>query len=643
MGLTNTTTNLSYARNELIKVGVSFTFDKVADMIYYMLANDDVSTASTAAQTIAITDTDGGGYGLKISNTFTKIGVTAHKAMWSEVTYTPSATGTACPIAVVGKVTLNGNITANAASGWYPGMGWGVQGQMNVAAGATLDSAGYGDPSGVWAGVRGTLTDDGTNATYTKGVLCNFFGDIQMSQDASQTNFKVYGLFLYPMAMGGVTDVDALIMLDASTTHGAGGATIDAGIIIAAPTTVGIDIEPSSGTTTTGIDIGTVTTGINLTGTQTTGIIIGSSVTTGITSAASVDVTITAPGASIEAIDGAITQDGTANLTGTSLKAVKGQATWTATGGYTGNSYGGWFGITLDAASGMERGGILAGMYAEAATARTENCQPSAVGYFQSVVSGAGIMANMPILVLTSTGGSEDDKSMYAIEFGHEPASTTVGAGSGYMYYNETIKVKANGSDRFIPLSTAEGTYTTAYPIATTSTIVQTCTTAGISSSASTLHASTGRIGKFVGSVANANQGDGYGVFEVQANFSGTVPTGSVANASSFWINLSGSTVTAGTILCVQNNGIWAPGGLTLSTTTMVIGMRMHCEISGGTQPNEIFCFSTNIVANHITSLWQINVIEDINTTSTKSGDSVAVPWLKTSAGTQYYVNAYTT
>jgi len=35
MGLTSTTTRLSYARNELIKVGESFIFDKVGDMIYY--------------------------------------------------------------------------------------------------------------------------------------------------------------------------------------------------------------------------------------------------------------------------------------------------------------------------------------------------------------------------------------------------------------------------------------------------------------------------------------------------------------------------------------------------------------------------------------------------------------------------------
>lgn len=42
MGLTSTTTNLSYARNELLKVGVSFIFDKVGDMIYYMSKNNDI-------------------------------------------------------------------------------------------------------------------------------------------------------------------------------------------------------------------------------------------------------------------------------------------------------------------------------------------------------------------------------------------------------------------------------------------------------------------------------------------------------------------------------------------------------------------------------------------------------------------------
>ena len=42
---------------------------------------------------------------------------------------------------------------------------------------------------------------------------------------------------------------------------------------------------------------------------------------------------------------------------------------------------------------------------------------------------------------------------------------TDATAASGNMYYNETIKIRVNGSDRYIPLSTAEATYTTAYPI----------------------------------------------------------------------------------------------------------------------------------------------------------------------------------
>jgi len=47
MGLTATTTNLSYARNEYIKVGVSFIFDRVGDMIYYTLANNDIAMTLT--------------------------------------------------------------------------------------------------------------------------------------------------------------------------------------------------------------------------------------------------------------------------------------------------------------------------------------------------------------------------------------------------------------------------------------------------------------------------------------------------------------------------------------------------------------------------------------------------------------------
>jgi len=255
MGLTATTTNLSYARNELIKVGQSFIFDKVADMIYYMLANDDVSTASTAAQTIAITDEDGGGYGLKITNTFTKVGAIAHKALWSDVTYTPASTGTACPIAVAGKVNLNGNLTyANS----YPGYGWGVQGQLHIVAGTTL-AGGTADPGSIYAGVRGTVTSAGTS-TYTSGQIACFYGDMKIGQEnaGDGANIRIYGMWLLGSGSGNLPQITAGLKI---STGGTGADWND-------KITTGIDINDSI----TGIDIDDATTGI----------VIGSGVTTGI-------------------------------------------------------------------------------------------------------------------------------------------------------------------------------------------------------------------------------------------------------------------------------------------------------------------------------------------------------------------------
>lgn len=179
-----------------------------------------------------------------------------------------------------------------------------------------------------------------------------------------------------------------------------------------------------------------------------------------------VDVTIANPGASIEGMDSEITVAGATNYIGTSLKCIKGNIEFGTTGGYTGNAYGGWFGIKLTSAGDMERGGILAGIYAEAHTARTENCQPSAVAYFQSVVSGDGIMANMPILVLTSTGGDDTTKSKYAFSFGYGPSSTTVstvdgattamfrtgGNASTNIQFKQGILCLANGGEYYIPL-----------------------------------------------------------------------------------------------------------------------------------------------------------------------------------------------
>lgn len=180
-----------------------------------------------------------------------------------------------------------------------------------------------------------------------------------------------------------------------------------------------------------------------------------------------ITVTSTNPAASVEVIDAVLSIGGTESYSGTSVKAVKGNVTVTNTGDYLGNACGGWFGLKFDAASGMERGGLAVGLYAEAHTGRTENAQPSAVAYFQSVVSGDGIMLNSPILVLTSTGGGSGDKTKYAFSFGYDPASTTVSTaddgGNATMFRTggnsnngtkllQGIQVICNGADFYIPL-----------------------------------------------------------------------------------------------------------------------------------------------------------------------------------------------
>ena len=55
----------------------------------------------------------GGGYAIKVLSTSSFQAVAAHKALWIDHTHTPSSAGTACPIAIVGKLTIAGDNTAS--------------------------------------------------------------------------------------------------------------------------------------------------------------------------------------------------------------------------------------------------------------------------------------------------------------------------------------------------------------------------------------------------------------------------------------------------------------------------------------------------------------------------------------------------
>ena len=212
-----------------------------------MLMHDNTAGTwdfSTARLTTAVTDADGGSNGLFVNNTFTKVGVIAHKAIQSDLIYTPASAGTACPIAVVGKVSLNGDLTAANS---YPGLGWGVQGQIHMVTGSTIDGSTFGSPGAVYAGLRGVVTDAGTS-TYTKGNLAGLYSEIQMGQANANdgANFNIYGAWIRNQGVATSTDMAAGLFINANPAF---------------PNTIlkGIDIEDNS--TVTGIDIGITSSG----------------------------------------------------------------------------------------------------------------------------------------------------------------------------------------------------------------------------------------------------------------------------------------------------------------------------------------------------------------------------------------------
>jgi len=205
----------------------------------------------------------------------------------------------------------------------------------------------------------------------------------------------------------------------------------------------------------------------------------------------------------------------------------------------------------------------------------------------------------------------------------------------------EQFKVGLQIEDAAALVGIGIGSCTTGISISgATSGIEVTSTGTGVSVTTSTLNASTGRVGKFSGAVAAPNQGDGYGAFEIDITSSGTV-AGTTA-ASSTWLNFAAASAPGSNLICVQNNGIWLDTGITATSAKMIMGMRMQYVAQDGGNPGSLFCFSTNIYSNVLTAVFDINAIEDFAPAGTKSGDSVAIPFIKAAnSGTVYYVNAY--
>lgn len=524
----------------------------------------DIALPTDGLYLDSVDDTVGGKSVIAISSTFTAIGATAHKAIKSELTYSPAATGTACPIAVVGKVTLDGNCTGNAASSNYPGMGWGIQGQVHIATGSTIDSGGFGDPGAIYAGVRGVLTDAGTS-TYTKGILTAFFGDIQITQNASaNANFEVYGAYLYLYQAVSNTQVDAMLCVDKHASVNS--TSIEKGIYLKCGMSVGIDIDPAAGTIVTGIDIGTVTTGISFTGTITGNGIDFSNIT--MVPSGSGGTALIRAGSYTDDAESSFVQNSSNNQGG--LIRLYGATSGTSTSQYDRGIFvclvtTGTKGIMPIAglaevrnhATGPDK--VRAAEFvcdlhttgAKLAAPATGISGMFAVWAKITAIDGATCSASARAAAIwldnqlygANASAIGEEFTIWSTTGGSVPTAwagfRTSGAGWDQLFYfddtcyniapisNTSLKVLLNTTQHYIPLSTADGSFTTAYPINLTyagaafsiaSTMSAAITIATITVTDSSTVSSGRGIGLFIDYVMTGTKTGTYGVRSSRIN-----------------------------------------------------------------------------------------------------------------------------
>jgi hypothetical protein len=156
------------------------------------------------------------------------------------------------------------------------------------------------------------------------------------------------------------------------------------------------------------------------------------------------------------------------------------------------------------------------------------------------------------------------------------------------------------------------------------------------------LHAVTGRVSKFVGTVAAPNHGDGYGAVEIDITASGTFA--GMTAAASTWLNLAAASVPGGNLVAVRNDGIYVPSGITASSATMVIGGRLQYVADDGADPGALYLWSTNIYSNALTAMFHVNAKADLGwITGAASAGAAHIPLFRdVTAGQTWYVNVYT-
>ncbi len=134
-----------------------------------------------------------------------------------------------------------------------------------------------------------------------------------------------------------------------------------------------------------------------------------------------------------------------------------------------GSGAGGVFEVNMTSAFQGALTGVTCGAFIGAYSNATGGRKPNAGLWIETIAgtnadfAATGASSDMPIIALVTSGAGT--KSSLAFEFGYEGAGKTVTTTSGGMFYQATIQMKANGTLIYMPTSTVEGTYTTAYLI----------------------------------------------------------------------------------------------------------------------------------------------------------------------------------
>ena len=146
---------------------------------------------------------------------------------------------------------------------------------------------------------------------------------------------------------------------------------------------------------------------------------------------------------------------------------VRGKTTISGSNNYV-SATGVWAGLDFSTATGSGSG-LTCALNAEVSS--NNGTVPNSVVYIQSLPGASANFSDVPYLVFSETrGGATGTGSRYLFEVGHAAANTIPTIGTGELFYQNTLQIAVNQTagnrtSWYIPLSSAEATFTTAYPI----------------------------------------------------------------------------------------------------------------------------------------------------------------------------------